>query len=261
MEDVNKKDVIKHFNNYAEGGKWDSLYDPCNASSYSFIQRKNKVLSLLKKHGFEGKKILDMGCGSGVIVKETVELGGVFYGIDVSSNMIEALKKEHSSLQQQGSVMAKVGDCTDTGYEDKTFDYVVGMGLIEYFDEPGLVVKEAKRILKDDGKIIFTVPRRDSLDYYAVLLTEPFRNLIKYRSLKAKADIKRHKYSPSQLDDLMKVQGLNRVDCFYYNMKPICYPFTKVFPKLANKAGSFCEYKENWFTRFCATGYIGVYQR
>ena len=42
------EEILNHFEHQAKVGKWDSLYDPKNPESFSFIVRLQKTLNLLK---------------------------------------------------------------------------------------------------------------------------------------------------------------------------------------------------------------------
>ena len=146
--------TVTHFDNYAIDDEWGRLYNSSNPISYSFIERKKKVLSFLRKYGIEGKTILDMGCGTGAIIEEVVKSGGNFFGIDFSENMIVALKKKYMDLITKYPIRVEVGDCSKTQFNDETFNYIIGMGLVEYFDDTDSLIKETIRLLKEDEKLM-----------------------------------------------------------------------------------------------------------
>jgi len=253
--------IKTHFNNYAIDDEWGNLYNPSNPISYSFIERKKKVLLMLKEYGVKNKKVLDMGCGSGAIMEEIVKEGGEFNGIDFSENMIIALKNKYKDLIIKYPIKVEVGDCTKTHYENETFDYVIGMGLVEYFDNPDILIKETIRLLKKDGKVIFTIPNSKSFDYFMVSLLYPVRKLMKFIIKNKQKAIKRKVYAPREFDKLMKQYGFYVVNYSFYNIKPLGYPVSKFFPKFTNWISKHVEYKKHSIWKYFATGYIGVYRK
>ena len=77
------EEILNHFEHQAKVGKWDSLYDPKNPESFSFIVRLQKTLNLLKD--VNNKKICDLGCGTGILSIFSAQAGAKHvYGIDNS---------------------------------------------------------------------------------------------------------------------------------------------------------------------------------
>jgi len=100
-------------------------------------------------------RVLDMCCGTGGATFATVRKAGKMnqiIGMDLSSGQINVAKKrDHKS-----NVRFVEGDVTDTGFEDEYFDKVfISHALHEMPREARLrVLTEAKRILKEKGKVI-----------------------------------------------------------------------------------------------------------
>jgi SAM-dependent methyltransferase len=77
-------------------------------------------------------------------------LGNIF-GIDVSSQGV-------SFCASRG--LKNIAQCTANKipFKDKTFDMVIYLDVLQYLPEPTEALFESRRILKDNGKIIITVP-------------------------------------------------------------------------------------------------------
>lgn len=89
-----------------------------------------------------------MGCGPCFIWKDKeVDLTGV----DISS---KALEEAQINYPQGKYILA---DCRNTGLPNKVFDTVTLFGLLDYFEDWNEVLKEARRIRKDGGKIFATL--------------------------------------------------------------------------------------------------------
>lgn len=96
-------------------------------------------------------RLMDLGCGSGLISAKIKELGFMVTGIDFSTVAV--------AKARQNGIDAKVGDL-DQGIPeaDKRYDLVVAGDLIEHVFDPISLLKEMNRVLKDDGYLIFSVP-------------------------------------------------------------------------------------------------------
>ena len=98
-------------------------------------------------------KILDIGCGSGVFLKEMNDLGWDSYGVD-----IDKLATEYAN-----SIGLKVfwGEISDAHYPAEFFDVVTIKSTIEHLHNPFVVLNEVNRILKKDGVLILATPNID----------------------------------------------------------------------------------------------------
>jgi len=88
-------------------------------------------------------RILDIGCGYGDLRKfltDNVE----FYGVDKNPRGTKIKKVDVSEEKLP--------------FKDEFFDYVVAAEILEHLGNPGNFLKEARRVLRKNGKLIVTVP-------------------------------------------------------------------------------------------------------
>lgn len=137
---MNKNEAMT--GDYAEKGTYHEELDP-NWKYYPvYIEKKDYIFKLLAP--LKGKKILDMGCGEGVFVKELKKQGHDIQGLDFNYE---------SELVKKGSILA-------APYNDKSFDIILCLDVIEHLnpaDQP-VAFKEIYRLLKDDGQFICSLP-------------------------------------------------------------------------------------------------------
>jgi len=115
-----------------------------------FFSRRNLVLELIKSLRISSPTILDVGCGTGRNLLEFVQIGKSF-GIDINEQAIEFCKKRGLD-----NVAQSPAERIDFGAG--TFDIITCLDLLEHVANPVEVLLELKRLLKDDGKVIITVP-------------------------------------------------------------------------------------------------------
>lgn len=105
-----------------------------------------------KSHG----KLLDIGCGPGFFLHEARLQGWEVSGIDLSL-WAKQYAKEHFGIDIfQGALEA-------AKFPDRTFDVIVLNDFIEHVTDPKGVLKEIRRILKNDGVIYLSTPDIESV--------------------------------------------------------------------------------------------------
>lgn len=126
-------------------------------SRYGFLEK----FLLSDKHN---ATVLDIGCGDASLSKVSEDLE--YFGIDI--NVDVAVTKR-----------AKQWDITQFPYpfEDKFFDLIVCSEVLEHMIDPISILREANRVLKDDGRILISTPNINWLDYklYPDILSVAFR--------------------------------------------------------------------------------------
>jgi SAM-dependent methyltransferase len=110
------------------------------------------VVQDLKRRGTRGRA-LDVGCGTGNLVRELADLGCEPLGIDLSPEMVAAAARSHPDLKDTfrcGDVMA-----WDPGSD---FDVITAMGVLEYQEDGPGFVRRLAGILRHGG-ILFLESR------------------------------------------------------------------------------------------------------
>ena len=75
---------------------YSQRYEEASPGGYAARVRKQRVLELLDKRGDpEGGRLLDVGCGPGIMVDDALQRGYEFWGIDAAPGMIERCLKRY----------------------------------------------------------------------------------------------------------------------------------------------------------------------
>ena len=102
-----------------------------------------------------GASVLDLGCGSGVPVSETlIDDGFVVCGIDASPSLVTAFQRRFPHAQ----VSCEAVEVSD--FFGRTYDGIVAIGLIFLLqpDVQRAVIRRAASALKPGGRFLFTAP-------------------------------------------------------------------------------------------------------
>jgi ubiquinone/menaquinone biosynthesis C-methylase UbiE len=119
---------------------------------YAYHTRKAKVLEMLS--GEQGR-LLDIGCGPGVMAPEVLDRGFEFFGVDASKRMIAEAKKAFGCTPQARFLS---GNATALPFSDRTFDVAICMGVICRLLHPEVALVEIGRVLKPGGTLLMSFP-------------------------------------------------------------------------------------------------------
>lgn len=107
-----------------------------------------------------GLRVLDVGCGDGVISEPIAKLGNEVASVDLPTITMTCHKRKVS--------MVSSGDAEHLAFVDGVFDLVLASEVVEHLWDPHAFFDEAYRILKRDGWLIIETPEgKDSLRYDA----------------------------------------------------------------------------------------------
>jgi len=98
------------------------------------------------------RRVLDIGCGTGHPALYIAEDVGSVVGIDRSKRMIE-IARRRLSRRGADNVVFEVGDAENLRFPGRAFDAVVLCGSLATLSDKKKALKEAKRVLKKDGKV------------------------------------------------------------------------------------------------------------
>lgn len=99
-----------------------------------------------------GKKLLDIGCGVGYLLKFADKRGLESYGVDVSDEGVKVAKK----VSPNSNII--VGKGEDLKFPDNYFDYLTCLGSLEHFLDLNKGVNEMFRVAKKDAQVLIVVP-------------------------------------------------------------------------------------------------------
>lgn len=167
-----------------------------------------------------GRKVLDVGCGGGILTEALARSGAKAVGIDLSNDSIEAAKVH---ARQQGlDIEYRYENIEETASKHAgEFDAITCMEMLEHVPEPHKVIDACSRLLKPDGHAFFSTINRTPKALVMVI----FGGEYILRLLPRGTHTYRKLIRPNELKQWAKESGLEfrRLASLIYN------PFTRKF--------------------------------
>lgn len=130
---------------------------------------------------WRGKRMLEIGCGSGTDCLQFARAGADTYAIDLTERAIEIT---HKRLALNGvSAKVSVGDAESLNFDDNIFDLVYSWGVLHHTPNTEKAIIEIYRVLKSGGRIVIMLYHRHSIIAFRLYLRyglragQPFRKL------------------------------------------------------------------------------------
>ena len=108
----------------------------------------NKVLELLGD--VQGKKVLDIGAGTGRLTLQLAKRGAEVTAVDISEEMLKKLRSKNEEVR------IVIADAEDLPFDNDAFDIVVSAFLVVHLKDPTRFFDEVYRVLKDGGTFLVT---------------------------------------------------------------------------------------------------------
>ena len=164
---VNKKEIDKFSKLASEWWNPDGKFKPLhkfNPIRISYI--KNNIINTFKlknkKKPLAGTKILDIGCGGGLLSEPMCRLGANVTGIDASKKNID-IAKLHA---KKGNLNINyVCSSPEKMNSNKKFDVILNMEIIEHVEDVNIFLESCSSLLKKNG-IMFVATLNKTLKSY-----------------------------------------------------------------------------------------------
>ena len=108
-------------------------------------------LEIIKEISWKNKSVLDVGCGTGLFAYRVAKKGAKVLGIDYADEAIDIANKTHVHKNLE---FKKI----NVSHVKGKYDVIVSIGTLEHMDKPFNMLKNLKKHLNKNGKIIVTTP-------------------------------------------------------------------------------------------------------
>ncbi len=170
--------------------------------------------------GVAGKRVLDVGCGGGILTESLALRGAEVTGIDLGEKALGVAKLhqlESGVMVNYRLVAAEVLALESPG----AFDIVTCMEMLEHVPDPGAIVAACATLVNDGGTVVFSTLNRNPKSYLFAILGAEYVLDILPKGTHDWAKFLR----PAELSLFARRAGLDLAQLIGMNYNP----FTKVF--------------------------------
>lgn len=153
----------------------------------------------------QGKAVLDIGCGGGLLAEEFAAIGCDVVGIDPSAASV-ATAKEHAAAGGL-AIRYEVGSGEKLPFKDGSFEIVYCCDVLEHVADLSQVLAEANRVLKNGGVFLYDTMNRTVPSRFITKLLQDWTSIMPPDTHDWQMFIK-----PSELSEKMAAVGLANKD-------------------------------------------------
>lgn len=176
-------------------------------------------LDYIDKHagGLKGKKVIDVGCGGGILAESMALRGADTLGIDMgtaplSVAELHALESGVDNVTYQKVTVEELAE-----EQAETYDVVCSMEMLEHVPDPSSIIQACSDLVKPGGKVFFSTINRNPKSFlFAIIGAEYVLNLLPKGT---------HEYAkfirPSELEGWAREAGLHLENIVGMTYNPI----------------------------------------
>jgi len=169
------------------------------------------------------KRILDIGCGGGILSESMAAQGALVTGIDASSQVLEVAKL-HAEMSGRTGTLNYI-ETTAEDYAElhpASFDVITCLELLEHVPDPRSIIEACAKLIKPKGHLFFSTLNRTPKAYlFAVLGAEYALNLLPRGTHEFEKFIK-----PSELDEWLRNASLSLKELSGLDYNPFTHTST-----------------------------------
>jgi 2-polyprenyl-6-hydroxyphenyl methylase/3-demethylubiquinone-9 3-methyltransferase len=126
-----------------------------------------------------GLRVLDVGCGGGILADSMARRGATVLGIDLASKALKVAQLHALEAQTQGVEYREISAETLAAEQPGTFDLVTCMEMLEHVPNPASVVKACAALAKPGGYVFFSTINRNAKAFlFAIVGAEYVLNML-----------------------------------------------------------------------------------
>jgi ubiquinone/menaquinone biosynthesis C-methylase UbiE len=214
---------------------WEKIYEDPTLSGAIHQLRRAIALQWFQDLTLPADaRVLEVGCGAGVITVALAQLGHVVDALDRVPGMVERTRQLAARTGVSRCVTPALGDAQDLTFPTNCFQCVLALGVILFLDRPQQALAEIARVLKPGGYALVNSHNRwrlqDLLDPLRSPPLDPARGLagtvLRRLGLRRRAPYTgpvARLFSNSEFDAMLRGAGLEKVRAMSFGFGPFSF--------------------------------------
>ncbi|MCU1296852.1 MAG: methylase involved in ubiquinone/menaquinone biosynthesis [Acidobacteriaceae bacterium] len=194
------------------------------------------MLSTIDELGLRpGARVLDVGCGPGLISLALAERGYLVHAIDTVPTMISMARQLAAESNLGNRIRNTICDIRYLGFADNSFDLSIVVGVTEWLDSLDRPISEIRRVLKPGGSVIITGDNTWSLHFVLDPRWNPMFSIPRAlaRGMLRRLGLRRsscyHLRTNHQLDSALRGAGFSIIRRMTFGFGPFSFFNKKLF--------------------------------
>ena len=159
-----------------------------------------------------GKRIVDVGCGGGILTEGLARAGADALGIDLSQELLD-IAELHSLESGVDVKYQKISAEQLAGEQPESFDHVTCMEMLEHVPDPGSIIKACSQMVKPGGMVFFSTLNRVPKSWLlAIVAAEHLLKMVPKGTHDYKTFIKPSELSQSARDAGLELRGMTGIE-------------------------------------------------
>ncbi len=204
-------------------GQYAAYYHQHSQAGYALHSRVQRVLELFDQ---AGGRVLDVGCGPGVMAGLLAERGCDVVGVDLSVGMVTLAQRRYPGAH------FGVSDIAQLPFPDHSFDAVIAMGVMEYAADERAALGELVRVVRAGGSLMVSFPNsyspyarwRGQVYYRAIGYARPLFNYLTRRHTAGLSSSRHRGYTEACVSRWFAELGCAVEEIAYYNFQILLSP-------------------------------------
>jgi 2-polyprenyl-6-hydroxyphenyl methylase/3-demethylubiquinone-9 3-methyltransferase len=153
----------------------------------------------------KGKRVLDIGCGGGILADAMARQGAQVLGIDLATKALKVAQLHALEANTQGVEYREISAEALAAERPECFDVVTCMEMLEHVPDPSSIVRACATLVKPGGQVFFSTINRNAKAFlFAIVGAEYMLSLLPRGTHEYAKFIK-----PSELAAYCRSAGLN----------------------------------------------------
>lgn len=257
----------------AEGAHYEAKYYRPDVRSFMSV-RQACMLQVLDSLQLRPRaRVLDAGCGPGLLLEGLAGRGLQTFGLDASPAMLRLAAERLRDAGAEASAQFQLGGIESLPYREAAFDVVCSAGVLEYLEQDRRALMEMSRVLRPGGYLVLSATNFWSPACWLAFLVDvlkrrrwvlaPFNAIwqrLGHPPVRARYfRVRRHR--PARLRAALAEAGLVLHREGYFYMMPWPHPLDRLLPRAtAALERRLAPFARTWLGRL-GEGYLTVYSR